>query len=372
MPLLVSYFLSLFVFVLMSWLFLYLPGFWLVTWLDKRIKGLERFVLSLSLGMAFFVAFHLLVGRLGLRFISWPFFGLVACFTWRKKEAWREAALSLKPVNGGIKKKGWFRLILLVGMVVQLWINIFSGWQYDDGVRFWSAHGHDAVWHGGLMRELEVRFPPRFRLLSGSKLDNYHYYVDILMGEFHRLGGFDPMDLYFRHFTLMFAGLFLLAGFVLVKRWKDESSGLWAMFFMAFSGSFGYLVSLIQNRTIANSEAKFWVSQTYTAIGNPPQIIAFILFITFLFFMFEWLKKPCSRYWWMMIGLSVLIPGFKIYTSATLLGGLGLLAFYQLVVERRWRTMGLFAGCTLASAATFFSNTTGGSSFLVFQPWWFV
>ncbi len=56
------------------------------------------------------------------------------------------------------------------------------------------------------MKEIAVRFPPRMLLVGGVPLKNYHYFVDILMGEFHRLGGFDPLDLYFRFFTFLFVG----------------------------------------------------------------------------------------------------------------------------------------------------------------------
>lgn len=356
-------------FLVFCFFFLYLPGcFWLKKLRLSSLSGPVSLSLSFGLGISFFVASGLILGYLRCRFLTWPLFLGLSLFTlftcdWRSPWFFRSWRLYFPR---------WFLFLFSLGIAVQVWINIFSGWAYPDGIRFWSAHGHDAVWHGSLMKEIAVRFPPRMLLVGGVPLKNYHYFVDILMGEFHRLGGFDPLDLYFRFFTFLFAALFLLDCFSLARTWRDEKTGLWAVFFAAFGGSFGYLITLAQGNGIAGSEAKFWVSQTNTAIGNPPQIAAFIIFLTFLLLFHFWCRQKSWRLGLVLIFLGGLITGFKIYAAATILAGLGVASVYDWWQHLRKQTFLLFLLTALAAWRVFSLTTTGGESFLVFQPWWFI
>ncbi|MBN1263521.1 MAG: hypothetical protein JW991_04150 [Candidatus Pacebacteria bacterium] len=368
----VSFCFSLILFLVAVFCCLFLPGFWLVKKNRFKVDGAEILAVSLSLGIVLFVLTSIVLGFLKIRFLLlWLI--LLADFLILRRYG-REPFFVLCPCRWQIKKRNFFWFGLTLGFITQIWINVFSGWLYADGIRFWSAHGHDAVWHGSLMQEIAVHFPPRMRFIGNLPLKNYHFFVDILLGEFHRLFGFNPMDLYFRHFSFVFAFLFLLNVFVFVRNWSDEAAGLWAMLLTVFSGSFGFLVTLGRNKTLfgVRSESIFWVSQGNTAIGNPPQMIAFILFLAFLNLFCRFLKEPNN---FRLITLGILggmLFGFKIYAGATILAGLGLLAGYELVFLKKTQALKVFLVVLLPALVIFFSTTQKGGSFLVLKPFWFV
>jgi hypothetical protein len=367
-----NFFISFILFFFACLFCLYLPGFWFFKKLRLKCQGLEVISLSLSLGIVSFVFLSLVLGFLRLRFLLLPltlFLGAKVIFSHRQ-----EALDAFKARTWSLKNKKAFLFVLLLGFLAQIWINIFSGWRYSDGIRFHSSHGHDAPWHGSVVQEIATRFPPRMRFVGNLPLKNYHFFVDILFGEFYRLFRFNPLDLYFRHFTFLFAALFLLNIFVFVRNWHDEKAALWATHLTIFAGSFGYLITLIRNQTLLGlrSEAIFWVSQGNTAIGNPPQIVAFILFLAFLNLFYHWQKKP-SLTFLVVLGLfGGLIFGFKVYSGATILGGLGLLAGYELVFRKKVKNLLLFLAVLAPALLVFFSTTEKGGSFLVFEPLWFV
>lgn len=352
--------------------FIYLPGFWLLKKVKRDFKPLEIFSLSLSLGTVFFVLVAWGLAFLDLRWLFLPFFvGInLAVVLKRGLFPW----MVCLPISWQVKKRRLFYILLALGTLSQLWINVFSGWQYSDGVRFWSAHGHDGPWHGMLIKQWAKGFPLKMTFLSGQNLKNYHFFVDILMGEFHRIFHFSPFDLYFRFFAFFFAALLLVNIFVLARRWAGEQAGLWAMFLGAFGGSFGYIVDLVEGRSFlgSGSEARFWVSQVNTAIGNPPQIAAFCLFLAFASLLYFYFEKKNKFLFWYLALLGAMLVGFKIYGSATALGGLALLASWQLVFKKKRDLWPLFLTTSALAATVFFLATEKGSSFLVWQPWWFV
>jgi len=65
-----------------------------------------------------------------------------------------------------------------------------------------------------------------------------------------------------------------------------------ATIFTYFAGSFGYIVTYLNNKTIGG-ESIFWATQPQSASGNPPQIISdfMIMAAVYFYLLFKEQKK---------------------------------------------------------------------------------
>src|SRR3989344_4678351 len=135
-----------------------------------------------------------------------------------------------------IKKHTMLLILILVAFVAYM-ITIFpSGSHYCTkgpcGLFFWGAHGHDAIWHLAIVSTAFKSFPFIAPTFAGAQLSGYNFFLDIII-------------------------LFILFTGLLVKfARKLHDSPLFVgllLFFMYFSGSFSYIITLIKNRTIWGS-----------------------------------------------------------------------------------------------------------------------
>lgn len=355
------------IFFLLFVFIFYPPGYFLI---QKRLKDLndwEIVLLSLSPTIILFVFLSLGLSLINLRQLLLPINFIVSILV-----IFKYGIKIFSPFKIFTKEKILF-LLILTGIVVQGFINFPSGFRYDDGLLFWSSQGHDGIWHVALMEEAKKSMPFENPLIAGLPLVNYHYLIDIFMGEFVRMFGlFTSLDAYFRYFPVMFSFLLSLSVFSFVNRWKNKSTAYWAMFFTFGTGSFGYIVKYLQNGVIFGGETVFWASQNNTILGNPPHTAAFIFLTTFLLTFYLWITKK-DRFWLVMsLLLGAFLGGFKVSGGLTLLFGMGLLVFVDVLFNRKIRIVlpALFLGFTNYIIVR--SMTVGAASFLIFEPWWFI
>ncbi len=355
------FFLPLTVFVL------FLPGMFLLGKRGSQLKPEEKTLLSFVLGMVFFTSLAVLLGVLKLRFLSLPSVAGIDFLLLRKN--------SLKnvfsPLLSLTKNKILIGLVVL-GILVQGMISFPSGFRYPGGYFFWSAQGHDGLWHVALMQEVAQHFPPNNPLYANQPLQNYHYASGIFMGEFYRLFPFlGSLDLYFRFFPVLLSFLLSLSVFCLAKRRWGQTAGYWAIFFTFACGSFGYLFSILNHQFPLSGETTFWASQGNTILGNPPHALGIILLTTILFLLLLWLMTK-EKFWLFLIaflgyGLAIV----KISSGVVAIFALGVTGLYLFWRERR---IGLLVSAIFLAASNFgllklISPTA--SSFLIFEPLWF-
>ena len=279
---------------------------------------LEKYTLSTVVGLVVFTLLAYILAVFNLRFLMWviPLAGLVIFFKFRKE---------LFRFNFNYPKKTViiFLTVLAVGVTGQVVVNAPSGFPYSEGYYFWSSHGHDGIWHVALMEEMKSNvFPFQNPEYAGHKLQNYHFFVDLLMSEMGRLFRFSSFDIYFRFIPVLFSLLLGLGSFIFVRLWsKSFSAGIWAMIFTYFAGSFGYLLTLPRYGNL-NGEAIFWVSQTQSILGNPPHASAFIILTAFLYFFYKYLQNRTNNLFLLTALLGGTVIEFKVYAGTLILGGL--------------------------------------------------
>lgn len=360
--------LSLLFFIIISFFTFYVVGFAILSINKKGLEDWEVIPLSLALGLVIFVISASIFGLLNLRFLTLPLILLINIYVLVKYK--------FKVINYWkiFLKDKILSLLILLGILVQGFINFPSGISYQDGLMFWSSQGHDGIWHIALMEEIKNNFPPQNPIFAGERLYNYHYLVDVLMGEFYRIFQFfSSLDLYFRFFPIIFSFLIGTSVFAFVRRWQNNLSiAHLSIFFTYFVGSFGYIVSYIKGGSIFAGETTFWAAQVNTILGNPPHAIS-ITFMTSFFLSFLFFVKERSKFWFLISCLLALsLAGFKVSAGMTLLMGLGAAALVDLLFHKRFSTLILFIILLASNFVVIKSMTRGVESFLMFLPWWFI
>lgn len=356
------------VFAILSVLVFYSLGFSVVSFRERSLSKPEIIALSFALGLVLFVLLAVVFGLLHIRVLTLPVIlgldlYLIIKFKTRLFSPW---AIFLK--------EKILLLLILFGIFIQGMINFPSGFLYSGGLYFWSSQGHDGLWHVALMEEIAKSFPPQNPIFSGETLVNYHYLIDVAMGEFLRIFPFfSSLDLYFRFFPVMLSLMIGMSVFAFVNHWQEKREvAFLAMFFTYFVGSFGYVVNFIKGQNILGGETVFWAAQGNTILGNPPHASSYALVPAFLL-SFLLFTKSREKFWFMVSFIvAAALAGFKVSGGVVVLVGLGFAALVDLVFNRKLQVLVLAGVLGLSNFLTFKTMTAGASSFLMFLPWWFV
>jgi hypothetical protein len=256
-------------------------------------------------------------------------------------------------------------IVFTIGIIGQMAVISPSGTFQNGNLVFWSAHGHDATWHIALMEEIKNGYPFQNPIFAGEKLINYHFFSDILPAMASKYLPISNLDLYFRIFPFFYS-LFLGASayFLTKKLTNNFSASIWATIFTYFAGSFGYL--------IGKGESVFWATQIQSSSGNPPQIVSDFLFLTALYFLLKFLQNKRKLTFAICVLLFGTISAFKIYAGVVLLGALGITSIWQIIREKDFKLLFLTILSGILAAILYFPNTSGGASFLIWEPWWYI
>ncbi len=355
-------------FVFLSFWVFYSLGFWVIARNYVDLAKQEIIALSFALGIVLFVLLAVCFGLLHLRGFVLPIIlilDVVLIIKYKLKIfiPWKVFA-----------KYKILLLLIIVGIFIQGMINIPSGYLYKDGLHFWSSQGHDGLWHVSSMEEISKTFPPQNPGFAGEGLYNYHYLVDVVMGEYYRIFPFfSALDLYFRFFPVLFSFMIVISVFSFITKWqKNHKIGYLALFFIYFVGSFGYIPNSLRSGTIFGGETIFWAAQQNTILGNPPHAISHSLLPAFLLSILYFFKFRSKSWFIITFLIGSMLAGFKVSGGLVLLIGLGFASLVDVIFNRRFSTAMLTGALGLSNYLTIQSMTHGAGSFLMFLPWWFV
>lgn len=274
------------------------------------------------------------------------------------------------------KKSIIILLVFIIGITGQLLIISPSGIFQNGNLVFWSAHGHDGPWHIALMEEIKKGWPFQNPIFSGEKLINYHYFSDILPAVVSKYLPISNLDLYFRVFPFFYS-LFLGASayFLTKKITNNFQASIWATIFTYFAGSFGFIVTYLKNKTLGG-ESIFWATQPQSSSGNPPQIVSNFLVLSAIYFLFSLIqeknKNNRKKIFLVCFLLFGTLASFKIYAGLIMLAALGVTATWQFIKEKKFQLIILTGISGILTTLLYFTNTSESSSFLIFEPWWYI
>lgn len=275
---------------------------------------------------------------------------------------WKKLIKAFKSIKLKFDRKTLIILtIFIIGISGQLAIISPSGRTINGDLVFWSSHAHDAAWHIALVDEIQRGWPLQNPVFAGQKLVNYHFFSDIMPALLGKYLPVTDFDLYFRIMPFIYSLFFGASAYFLTRKMTGNfSASIWAVIFSYFGGSFGYIATYIKDRTFGG-ESIFWASMPQSSSGNPPQIIADFLVMAFLYFVYSYITTKNK---WSLIS-SILILGtlteFKIYGALVLFAATLFGALWQIAIPS-----------LLLGAVLYLPNSSGSTSFLIFQPWWFI
>ncbi|MDD2224578.1 MAG: hypothetical protein PHP97_00235 [Candidatus Shapirobacteria bacterium] len=274
--------------------------------------------------------------------------------------------------NKKIKK---LSVILIVLSTILFSLTMFrSGLKYQFGLGFWGPNGHDAIWHLSLINQLKQQIPPQNPIYSGSILQNYHWGFDFLVAIISKITTIDSGFLYFQILPIIFS---LLIGFLSFKLafliTKNNITSIFFVLLNYFSGSFGWIYTLIKNHQIGG-ESLFWSMQSVSTLLNPPFALSLIVILLGLIL---WLKHHNSNSIKIAILIGMifaLLSGIKVY--AGILIGLALSCYWLYNAIRSKKIFGFnFIICLVMGLISllilFGLGVLKGGQLLEFKPFWF-
>lgn len=368
-------------FLLFVFIFLMLPG----------LVISKRLLISIPLGISLFTLVSFISGLAHLDILVWilPVVSLAVLIKNRPQLLLipKFNIFSLAPV-----------VLIFLGSISWLLTTVKSGMNYNFGLGFWGPNGHDGIWHLSLIQELQKNIPPNNPIYSGEKLENYHYFFDLLIAKTELLFNISSVDLLFRFYPLLISILIGLLMYCVVKRLAINEfnfskrqglfAGLVSTFLLYFGGSFGWVVSFFRDQSLGG-ESMFWAQQSISTLLNPPFAISLLLilsgFYLFLDYKNKFLKISLSQlvsnnfikhFDWRLTFSIVLIWGtlieFKAYAGILILASLGLLTFENVVFRKNFNLLPLMFITSLLSVAIFLPNNSGAINLFVFSPLWFI
>jgi len=356
------------VFLFLSILVFYVPGFLIISRSGKKLREDEKIALSFGLGLVLFLVIAIFTSLIKARFLSPIFFLLINIYAFQK--------FKVKIFFPFLKlaKQKLLIAFLLFGTLAEGFINFPSSFPFKNGHLYWSSQGHDGLWHIAVIEAIKKNFPANNPLYAGAKLFNYHYFVDVIMAEFNRIFPFfSSLDLYFRYFSFLISFLMGLAAYSFLTTWrKNKTIGLLGIFFTYFVGSFGYLVLAIQGRGFFGGETIFWAAQGNTIIGNPPHAVCYFLLPTFFLALYHYFKRGNNFLFLACFLLGGFLLGFKVSAAFVLLAGLAAASFFSFWLKKRNGFILLTILLGVSNFTIFKLITKGGESLLMFLPWWFI
>ena len=259
-------------------------------------------------------------------------------------------------------------ILILVGSFVWSLTMIKSGLMYSFGLGFWGPNGHDGIWHLSLIRHLsQGRF--EMPIFAGETLKNYHFGFDLILAVLSRLTFISPSVLYFQIVPPLIALALGALVYKFVFAWKKSAaSAWWAVFFVYFGGSWGWLVNFIKNRSLGG-ESMFWSQQSISTLLNPPFALSLILLFLGLW---RLTQKPTSKNLLLISTAFGFLAIVKIYAAILVLAGLSLSAIYSYFFKKDTYLLKILGLTFAINALLFLPFNKNSSSLIIFNPGWFL
>jgi hypothetical protein len=343
-------------FIIFSFLFFFLPGLVLI----------KRYDLSLPVGWVIFTLLTYFLGFVNLRVLLWlvPLVSLGVLFFQRPARPNIHYERVYLPVI----------ILVIIGSLSWLMVSIKNGLMYPFGLGFWGPNGHDGIWHLALISELQRNIFPQNPVFSGEALKNYHYFFDLLIAQSGLMFGMDIQELLFRLFPICFA---FLAGILIYKfvyqLSQNKAASFFAVFFLYFGGSFGWILSFIKDKTFGG-ESMFWSQQAISTLLNPPYAISLVILFAGMILLYDLVSKKTRNYklsGFCLILLFGSVIEFKVYAGVLALAGLGIVTLV-LLIKRNFTFMIVGVASLILSLLVFLPNNLSAGGLLVFSPLWLV
>ncbi len=264
-------------------------------------------------------------------------------------------------------------LIILLGTIVTSLTMIRSGLTYNFGLGFWGPNGHDGIWHLSLINQLQKNIPPFNPVYSGSILTNYHWGFDLVAAILGKLFNNNSF-VYFQFLPIIFGLTLGYLSFRLIKQTtKNSTLANIFTFLIYFSGSFGWIYTLIKSGNLGG-ESLFWSMQSVSTLINPPFALSLIII---LFGLILWSKNNSSNKYKIATINGIIfgvLSGIKVYAGILIGLTLVIFWFFDFLKTKKIFNYNFFTWITTLTISLVILGSLGvlkSSSILEFKPLWF-
>lgn len=377
-----SLLISFFNFALFLILFALVPG--LLTVKKFSPEGMafgQSLFLALILGLVGLTLIFYLASYLQMAWLIY-LYGVLALFLGIRERLLTK--INLKKISFG-KTNLIISLVILAGVSFQSLPTIKSSISGDIGVGLWGPNTHDGVWHLALINQLMEKAPPENPILAGTALKNYHYFYDLTVAVTALVGKLAVEDLLFRLYPLLFSLLLGIGTYYLVKNIlgemaeeKIQLSAIFALIFVYFAGSFGWVVEYLRERHWGG-ESAFWANQAISFNLNPPFAISLLIVIAFLIVLSVYFSTRQKVALLLLVLLGGSLVGFKAYGAILVVATLVPISIIRWLKDRTYDLSLTTLGILILGGAIFFSNYQSSESLVgissglfIFSPFWFI
>lgn len=361
-------------FIFLAIILFFVPGWCLLDLakVGRKMSRTTKLFLSPVLGLSVFTLVIWLGGMLG--FYQALYFYLAAGVS-------LAIYLGIKKWRAGwrfsLSKKNLLPLFLLIilGLGIQMPAIFTSGLRSNEGVRFFFTNNQDGLMHLGFINSLAEDFPP-LRPEVNDYLYDYHYFSDLLMAQFVRLGvpAINIFCQYLPIFISIFTtGLVYQAVFFVTKK---RSAAVFTTLVFLLAGDGGWLLNVFLRGGNGWAMASF--DNGADQFLNMPFAVAKLIFVAaWLSLNYFWQHKN-QKMLFLLALLLIPLTLFKVYWLFFFIGGWGVtLAVRWFQAWQKKQVKPLLIKESLVAGAILFCSwfllqsivTTGDSLHFIPQVW---
>ncbi len=354
-------------FLIFLLLFCLIPGFVLLNNIaEKQTHLFKQIFLSLVVGIVELTMLFYLGSLLHLRIIVLIYIIFNLYFFFKLK------LFTISAVKYKITRKAFLPAIVIIAGTVFQNIPMFrNGLIFPYGMGFWGPNTHDGIWHISLINQLVKGFPIQNPIFANTVLKNYHFFYDLLIAATVHFTKLSALDLVFRFYPLLFSLLLGIGTYYLTKKLLDNKfSIILGLYFVYFSGSFGWIVDYIKNKSFGG-ESAFWANQSISFNLNPPFAISLLIIIAFLLLVSNIKYNNSKTGIFVSIILLGSLVGFKSYGAVLTMASVTVIAIINLF-KRQFIYLYISIFSIILSLIIFISNFVVGQQLMIFSPFWFI
>lgn len=351
-------FIELLLFLIVSFLVLYLPGRFITRKLGYSEKSfIITASVSLGVGIAFFLFFTYLLAWIQLSFVYSLVLLPIILFEGKKSFTEIQKKLSVKNILS------LESILIYVGTVAMTYLTWRSGSIENGKLVFFGIHAVDSIYHQSLISNLMHSFPPTHPGIAGVPLRGYNFFYDFLTVQFATQYFFDRFDLFFRFIPLLTSFFYGIAGLSLTRFFSfNRLATLTTLYLLYFAQNFSFFFRLIPDNFAANFN--FEIIQSLGNIHDPSVVFSSILVFLVTITLFKTKKLQHIIIPAVLLGI---IPTMKIHTGVIAFAPVGLIALYALVFQKNVRYFFILCVSGIIAAITYLPINFG-AGYLIFSP----
>ena len=221
-------------------------------------------------------------------------------------------------------------ILIVIALFLQLPAIFGSGLKMSDGVDFYFTNNGDGLMHLGFINALVQEFPP-VRPEINLPLNNYHYWSDLVMAQFVRLG-VPVVNLFFQYAPFLLSiwttGLIYQSVYEVTKSW---SAAFWVTMCFLLAGDGSYWLRPFFPHNHGREMATF--DNGADQFLNMPYCFAkYIFFGAWLLLNNFWQTKRRTSLACLLL-LIIALPLFKVYWWLLFLSGWGVSLLVRLFAK---------------------------------------